>query len=49
MAASADCDIVLELIGGSEGVAKDVCERAIAAGRHVVTANKALSLVKGTP
>ena len=48
MAASADCDIVLELIGGSEGVAKDVCESAIAAGRHVVTANKALIALHGT-
>ncbi|MBO43059.1 MAG: homoserine dehydrogenase [Rhodospirillaceae bacterium] len=48
MAASADCDIVLELIGGSEGVAKQVCESAIAAGRHVVTANKALIALHGT-
>ena len=48
MAASADCDVVLELIGGSEGVAKQVCESAIAAGRHVVTANKALIALHGT-
>lgn len=42
MAADADADVVVELIGGSDGIAKDVCETAIAKGRHVVTANKAL-------
>jgi homoserine dehydrogenase len=42
MAGEADVEVVVELIGGSDGVAKAVCERAIAAGRHVVTANKAL-------
>ncbi len=47
LARDADADVVLELIGGSEGVAKDVCEAAIAAGRHVVTANKALIAVHG--
>ncbi|HAA93039.1 MAG TPA: homoserine dehydrogenase [Rhodospirillaceae bacterium] len=48
MAAKADCDLVLELIGGSDGIAKTVCEGAIAAGRHVVTANKALIALHGT-
>ena len=47
MAAQADCDVVLELIGGEDGVAKAVCENAIAAGRHVVTANKALLAIHG--
>lgn len=42
MASSADADVIVELIGGSEGVAKDVAEGALRAGRHVVTANKAL-------
>ncbi len=42
MARDADADLVCELIGGSEGTAKDVVEAAFAAGRHVVTANKAL-------
>ncbi|MHA1113085.1 MAG: homoserine dehydrogenase [Alphaproteobacteria bacterium] len=42
MAAQGDADVVVELIGGADGVAKSVCEAAIAAGRHVVTANKAL-------
>ena len=38
---SADIDIVVELIGGT-GVAKDLVLAAIQAGKHVVTANKAL-------
>lgn len=42
MARRAPVDVVVELIGGSEGVAKSVCETAIATGKHVVTANKAL-------
>jgi homoserine dehydrogenase len=42
MVEEADAEVVVELIGGAEGVAREVCERAIAAGRHVVTANKAL-------
>lgn len=40
-------DIVVELIGGY-GFAKDVVLRAIANGKHVVTANKALLAVHGT-
>src|SRR5690606_27859737 len=42
MARSADVDVVVELIGGADGPAKAVCEAALGAGRHVVTANKAL-------
>nr|WP_142848314.1 homoserine dehydrogenase [Telmatospirillum sp. J64-1] len=42
MANDADVDVVVELIGGSDGIAKAVCETALARGRHVVTANKAL-------
>ncbi len=37
-----DVDCVVEVIGGSDGPAKAVVETAIAGGRHVVTANKAL-------
>lgn len=48
MAASADCDVVVELVGGSDGVAREICDAAIAAGRHVVTANKALIALHGT-
>lgn len=47
MASEADADVVLELIGGEDGIAKAVCENAIAAGRHVVTANKALLAIHG--
>ena len=47
MAREADADVICELIGGSEGIAKDACETAIAAGRHVVTANKALIAMHG--
>ncbi|MDB5989543.1 MAG: homoserine dehydrogenase, partial [Herbaspirillum sp.] len=36
-----DIDIVIELIGGY-GIAKDLVLKAIANGKHVVTANKAL-------
>jgi homoserine dehydrogenase len=35
-------DIVVEVIGGAEGIAREVVEQAIAHGKHVVTANKAL-------
>lgn len=42
MAQNADADLVVELIGGSDGIAKKVVEAALGAGKHVVTANKAL-------
>jgi homoserine dehydrogenase len=42
MAQHAEADVVVELIGGADGAAKQVCDAAIAAERHVVTANKAL-------
>jgi len=41
-----EIDIVFELIGGY-GVAKDLIMLAIANGKHVVTANKALLAVHG--
>jgi len=37
-----DVDVVLELIGGENGTAKALVETAIARGKDVVTANKAL-------
>ncbi len=40
-------DVVVELIGGY-GIAKELILKAIAAGKHVVTANKALIAVHGT-
>jgi homoserine dehydrogenase len=48
MAREAEADVVVELIGGADGAAKDVCEAAIAAGKHVVTANKAMIAHHGT-
>jgi homoserine dehydrogenase len=48
MAAHAECDVVVELIGGAEGMARRVVDAAIARGRHVVTANKALLAHQGT-
>ena len=42
-----DIDVVIELIGGT-GIAKTLVLEAIAAGKHVVTANKALLAVHGT-
>ncbi|MCY4049524.1 MAG: homoserine dehydrogenase, partial [Hyphomicrobiales bacterium] len=36
-----DVDIVVELVGGEDGVARALIEKALRAGRHVVTANKA--------
>jgi homoserine dehydrogenase len=48
LAADPDVDVVVELIGGSEGPAKALAEAAIAAGKPLVTANKALLAVHGS-
>jgi homoserine dehydrogenase len=45
--ANPEIDVVIELIGGY-GIAKALVLEAIAAGKHVVTANKALLAVHGT-
>jgi homoserine dehydrogenase len=45
--ANPEIDIVIELIGGYQ-IARDLVMEAIAAGKHVVTANKALLAVHGT-
>ena len=42
MAREAKADVFVELVGGSEGPARDCVAAALEAGRHVVTANKAL-------
>ncbi len=42
LAACPDVDLFVELIGGSEGIAKAAVEAALGAGKPVVTANKAL-------
>ncbi|HEX5454845.1 MAG TPA: homoserine dehydrogenase [Stellaceae bacterium] len=48
MAADPEIDVVVELIGGAEGIALEVVETALAHGKHVVTANKALLAEHGT-
>ena len=40
--ASSDADLVVELIGGEEGIARQLVETALKNGKHVVSANKAL-------
>ena len=40
--ARGDADVVVELIGGEEGIARQLVETALEGGKHVVTANKAL-------
>ena len=42
-----DVDVFVELMGGSDGPAKAATEAAIAAGKDVVTANKALLALHG--
>lgn len=47
LAAREDVDVFVELIGGSEGVARDAIAAALAAGKDVITANKALLAIHG--
>ncbi len=47
MAAEAEADVVVEVIGGEGGMARRTVEAAFAAGRHVVTANKAMLALHG--
>ena len=42
-----DVDVLVELMGGSDGPAKAAVEAAISAGRDVVTANKAMLAIHG--
>jgi len=42
-----DIDVFIELIGGDSGPAKAAVEAAIATGKHVVTANKAMLALHG--
>ena len=48
LAADPEIDVVVELIGGADGIARQVVETAIANRKHVVTANKALLAHHGT-
>ncbi len=47
LAADPAVDVVVELIGGSDGPARALAEATIAAGKPLVTANKALLAVHG--
>ncbi|AUG52608.1 homoserine dehydrogenase [Thalassospira marina] len=47
MAQDANVDVIVETIGGSDGIAYDLCKAALEAGKHVVTANKALIALHG--
>jgi len=47
LAADPEADVVVEAIGGAEGTGRAVVEAALAAGKPVVTANKALLAVHG--
>lgn len=47
LAADPKVDVVVELIGGSDGPARALVEAALSAGKPVVTANKALLAVHG--
>jgi homoserine dehydrogenase len=42
LATHPNVDVVVELIGGAEGAAYILCKAALQAGKHVITANKAL-------
>ncbi|NUH66103.1 homoserine dehydrogenase [Sulfitobacter sp. S0837] len=42
-----DVDVFVELMGGADGPAKAATEAALAAGKHVVTANKAMLALHG--
>jgi homoserine dehydrogenase len=47
LARRADVDVFVELMGGTDGPAKAATEAAIAAGKDVVTANKAMLAIHG--
>jgi homoserine dehydrogenase len=47
LATAPDIDVVVELIGGSSGIARRLVQKALASGKHVVTANKALLALHG--
>lgn len=47
MAESDDVDVIVELIGGTEGPALESVKKALETGKHVVTANKAMLAYHG--
>jgi homoserine dehydrogenase len=48
LAADRDIDVLIELIGGADGVARAAVEAALKRGAYVVTANKALVATHGS-
>lgn len=48
LAADPDVDVVVELIGGEDGIAKQLAEATLSAGKSFVSANKALVAHHGT-
>ncbi|MDA0901942.1 MAG: homoserine dehydrogenase [Proteobacteria bacterium] len=47
LAKADDVDVVVELIGGSEGIAYELCKTALKNKKHFVTANKAMIATHG--
>jgi len=47
MARSAEIDVLIELIGGADGIAYEAVTAALTSGKHVITANKALIAAHG--
>jgi len=47
LAVDPDIDVFVELIGGADGVGAEAVRAALSAGKHVVTANKALLAASG--
>jgi homoserine dehydrogenase len=48
LAKASDIDVVVELIGGSDGIALRLAQTVLRSGKHLVTANKALLAMHGT-
>ena len=48
MAADPEIDVVVELIGGADGIARRVIDIALDHGKHIISANKALMAHHGT-
>ena len=42
-----DVNIIVELVGGSDGIARKLVQSALDNGKHVITANKALMAKHG--
>ncbi|MDR3450330.1 MAG: homoserine dehydrogenase [Alphaproteobacteria bacterium] len=47
LAARGDIDVVVELMGGADGVAYELAQAVLASGKHLVTGNKAMMAAHG--